>query len=39
METVSPPQGYRPHQMLATNASYFKLIGWGYHYMVTVMDD
>ena len=28
-----------PHQMWATDASYFKVIGWGYYYMVTVMDD
>ena len=29
----------RPHQMWATDASYFRVSGWGYHYMVTVMDD
>jgi len=29
----------RPHQMWATDASYFRVIGWGYYYMVTVMDD
>ena len=28
-----------PHQMWATGASYFKVIGWGYYYMVTVMED
>ena len=28
-----------PHQMLATDASYFKVMGWGYYYLVTVMDD
>ena len=28
-----------PHQMRATDASYFKVIGWGHYYMVTVMDD
>ena len=28
-----------PHQMCATDASYFKVIGWGYYYLVTVMDD
>jgi len=28
-----------PHQMTATDASYFRVRGWGYHYMVTVMDD
>ena len=29
-----------PHQMWATNASYFRVVGWGYYYyMVTVMDD
>ena len=25
--------------MWATDASYFKVIGWGYYYLVTVMDD
>jgi len=29
----------RPHQMWSTDDSYFKVIGWGYYYMVTVMDD
>ncbi len=28
-----------PHQMWATDASYFRVAGWGYYYMVTVMDD
>jgi putative transposase len=28
----------RPHQMWATDASYFRVVGWGYYYMVTVMD-
>ena len=28
-----------PHQMWATDASYFRVRGWGYYYMVTVMDD
>ena len=28
-----------PHQMWATDASYFRVVGWGYSYMVTVMDD
>jgi transposase InsO family protein len=28
-----------PHQMWATDASYLRVTGWGYHYMVTVMDD
>jgi len=28
-----------PHQMWATDASYFRVTGWGYYYMVTVMDD
>ena len=28
-----------PHQRWATDASYFKVIGWGYYYLVTVMDD
>ncbi|MCK5181141.1 MAG: IS3 family transposase [Dehalococcoidia bacterium] len=29
----------RPHQLWATDASYFKVVGWGYYYLVTVMDD
>jgi len=29
----------RPHQMWATDASYFKVVSWGYYYLVTVMDD
>ena len=29
----------RPHQMWATDASYFRVIGWGFYSMVTVMDD
>jgi putative transposase len=29
----------QPHQMWATDASYFRVIGWGYYYLVTVMDD
>ena len=28
-----------PNQMWATNASYFRVVGWGYYYLVTVMDD
>ncbi len=28
-----------PHQMWATDASYFRVVGWGFYYMVTVMDD
>ena len=28
-----------PHQMWATDASCFRVVGWGYYYMVTVMDD
>ena len=28
-----------PHQMWATDASYFRVSGWGCYYMVTVMDD
>ena len=28
-----------PNQMWATDASYFKVIGGGYYYLVTVMDD
>jgi len=29
----------RPHQMWAIDASYFRVAGWGYYYLVTVMDD
>ena len=29
----------RAHQMWATDASYFRVVGWGYYYLVTVMDD
>jgi transposase InsO family protein len=29
----------RPHQMWATDASYFHVVSWGYYYLVTVMDD
>ncbi len=28
-----------PHQMWATDASYFRRCGWGFYYLVTVMDD
>lgn len=28
-----------PHQFWATDASYFRVAGWGYYDMVTVMDD
>jgi len=28
-----------PHQMWASDASYFRVVGWGYYYLVTVMDD
>ena len=28
-----------PHPLWATDASYFRVLGWGYYYMVTVMDD
>ena len=28
-----------PHQMWAADASYFRVLGWGYYYLVTVMDD
>jgi putative transposase len=29
----------RPHHMWATDGSYSRLVGWGYYYLVTVMDD
>jgi putative transposase len=29
----------RPHQMWATDASYFRVVGWGYYYLVSVIDD
>ena len=28
-----------PHQMWSTDCSYFRVPGWGYYYLVTVMDD
>jgi transposase InsO family protein len=28
-----------PHQMWSTDCSYFKIPGWGYYYLVSVMDD
>lgn len=28
-----------PHQLWATDASYFRVVRWGYYYLVTVMDD
>ena len=28
-----------PHQMWAIYGSYFRVTGWGYYYMVNVMDD
>ena len=28
-----------PHQMWATDASYFRISRWGFYYLVTVMDD
>ena len=28
-----------PHHLWATDASYFRVVGWGYYYLVTVMDD
>ena len=28
-----------PHRMWATDASYFRVVGWGYYFLVTVMDD
>lgn len=28
-----------PHQLWATDASYFRVVSWGYYYLVTVMDD
>ncbi len=29
----------RPHQMWPTDASYFRVSGWGFYYLVTVIDD
>jgi len=28
-----------PHQMWATDSSYFRVAGWEHYYMITVMDD
>jgi len=29
----------RPHQMWVSDASYFRVSGWGLYYLVSVMDD
>ena len=29
----------RPNEMWATDCSYLRVIGWGYYYVITVMDD
>jgi len=29
----------RPNEMWATDCSYLRVVGWGYYYLVTVMDD
>ena len=29
----------RPNEMWATDCSYLRIVGWGYYYLVTVMDD
>ena len=29
----------RPHQMWVSDASYFRISGWGLYYLVSVMDD
>jgi len=29
----------RPNELWANDASYFQVVGWGYYYLVTVMDD
>ena len=34
-----PPQDHRTSPDVATDASYFRVVGWGYYYLVTVMDD
>jgi transposase InsO family protein len=45
LETVDPAgkefthKTTGPHQLWATDASYFRVAGWGYYYMVTVLDD
>ena len=28
-----------PHQLWTTDASYFRVVGWGYYYLATVMDN
>jgi transposase InsO family protein len=28
-----------PHQLWATDASYFRVVGWGYYYLVMVTND
>ncbi len=29
----------RPNEMWATDGAYLKVMGWGYYYLVTVLDD
>jgi putative transposase len=29
----------RPHELWATDAAYFRVVGWGWYYLVTVLDD
>ena len=29
----------RPHQMWVSDASHFRVSGWSFYYLVTVMDD
>jgi len=29
----------RPNELWATDAAYFRVLGWGYYYLVTVLDD
>jgi transposase InsO family protein len=36
---VSHTETSRPHQIWATDASYFRVTGSGFCYLVTVMDD
>ena len=32
-------EGIEPHSYYSWNKEYFRVVGWGYYYLVTVMDD